>query len=142
MYVPSNDRYAIPLMLVATADRLEAVSALKLDMADKVMKALSSSSAPPSSSSSSFSSSSDVLLVELSPSGRSISRIVDDADRVGSLRENVTLAAYDVQRTDAMDATLVLLQVSQIDYTHFLTPTSYLHPNLKPARVRARGTDR
>ena len=55
----------------------------------------------------------DVLLVELSPSGRSISRIVDDTDRVGSLRENLTLAAYEIQRTDTLDATLVLLQVRE-----------------------------
>ena len=52
------------------------------------------------------------MSVELIPSGHSIYRILEDEDRVGSLRENITLAVYEVENDDSADANLVMLQVS------------------------------
>ena len=83
---------------------------MKVEVAGHILKERKKSV---SLSSSTTSTESDIYLVELSASGNSILRIVDDSDRVGTFRENVTLAAYDIERSDTLDSKLVLLQVRE-----------------------------
>ena len=97
-------------MLMPSVDRLEVAQALKVEVAGHILKERKKSV---SLSSSTTSTESDIYLVELSASGNSILRIVDDSDRVGTFRENVTLAAYDIERSDTLDSKLVLLQVRE-----------------------------
>jgi hypothetical protein len=52
----------------------------------------------------------DVVLMEMNPSGHSICRFLNESERVGALRDNLTIAAYVIPRSETFDSKLVMLQ--------------------------------
>ena len=98
-------------MLMPSVDRLEVAQALKTEVTEHVLRESKTKATNMSQAVRSSTVMTDICLVELGPSGHTISRVVDDSERVGSLRENVTLAAYEIETSDALDSKLVLLQV-------------------------------
>ena len=101
-------------MLMPSVDRLEIAQALKTEVTEHILRESKMKSPKVSSVVRSSAVVTDICLVELGPSGHTISRVVDESERVGSLRENVTLAAYEIETSDALDSKLVLLQVRSI----------------------------
>ena len=106
-----NGLAGLPVMLMPSVDRLEVAQALKTEVTEHVLRESKTKATNMSQAVRSSTVMTDICLVELGPSGHTISRVVDDSERVGSLRENVTLAAYEIETSDALDSKLVLLQV-------------------------------
>jgi hypothetical protein len=94
---------------IAQVDRLDNVGAVRTEISEHI-----TSSSPSSSSSSSGGRvrgpANDVVLMEMNPSGHSICRFLNESERVGALRDNLTIAAYVIPRSETSDSKLVMLQ--------------------------------